>query len=106
MQPPVNILENNFTIRIHLDDTDERNGALRIIPFSHLKGIHRSDTIDLAREQQLTCAVKKGGVMIMRPLLMHASGRTTNNERRRVIHLEFSNQQLPPPLQWAESFEW
>ncbi|MBB5394836.1 hypothetical protein [Mucilaginibacter sp. AK015] len=27
VQPPLNILENNFTIRIHLDDTDEGNGA-------------------------------------------------------------------------------
>jgi len=31
VQPPLNILQNNFTIRIHLDDTDENNGALRII---------------------------------------------------------------------------
>jgi hypothetical protein len=26
VQPPIGILENNFTIRIHLDDTDENNG--------------------------------------------------------------------------------
>ena len=31
VQPPLDILENNFTIRIHLDDTDENNGALRVI---------------------------------------------------------------------------
>jgi ectoine hydroxylase-related dioxygenase (phytanoyl-CoA dioxygenase family) len=47
VQPPLSILENNFTIRIHLDDTDENNGALRIISGSHLKGIYRPWNIRL-----------------------------------------------------------
>jgi ectoine hydroxylase-related dioxygenase (phytanoyl-CoA dioxygenase family) len=34
------------TVRIHLDDTDENNGALRVVPKSHLKGIYRPETID------------------------------------------------------------
>jgi ectoine hydroxylase-related dioxygenase (phytanoyl-CoA dioxygenase family) len=46
VQPPLNILEDNFTIRIHLDDTDEGNGALKVIPGSHLKGIFRAENID------------------------------------------------------------
>ncbi len=41
VQPPLNILENVFTIRIHLDDTDENNGALKVVPESHAKGIYR-----------------------------------------------------------------
>jgi len=40
--------------------------------------------------------------MIMKPLLFHASNKTTNNERRRVIHIEFSNQQLPDGIDWSE----
>ena len=40
--------------------------------------------------------------MLMRPLLMHASGRSTNNKRRRVIHIEFSNTELPAVVNWAE----
>jgi Phytanoyl-CoA dioxygenase (PhyH) len=32
VQPPREILENIYTIRIHLDDCDETNGALRVIP--------------------------------------------------------------------------
>jgi ectoine hydroxylase-related dioxygenase (phytanoyl-CoA dioxygenase family) len=102
VQPPLSILENNFTIRIHLDDTDENNGALKVIPGSHNKGIYRPETIDWKLETEITCNVPKGGIMIMRPLLLHSSGRTTNNSQRRVIHIEFSNQQLPAPLQWSE----
>jgi ectoine hydroxylase-related dioxygenase (phytanoyl-CoA dioxygenase family) len=102
VQPPLDILENNFTIRIHLDDTDENNGALKVIPKSHLKGVFRPETIDWTKETETFCKVKKGGIMIMRPLLLHASNRTTNNNKRRVIHIEFSNRSLVDTLQWSE----
>lgn len=102
VQPPIDIMENIFTIRIHLDDTDENNGALRVIPKSHLKKIYRPETIDWTKEEETTCAVSKGGIMIMKPLILHSSNRTTNNKRRRVIHIEFSNQELPIELKWAE----
>jgi ectoine hydroxylase-related dioxygenase (phytanoyl-CoA dioxygenase family) len=102
VQPPVPLLENIFTIRIHLDDTDENNGALKIVPGSHRKGIYRPETIDWNTEKEVICKVPCGGIMIMQPLLLHASNRTVNNNKRRVIHLEFSNQPLPGGLQWAE----
>ncbi|HUP14323.1 MAG TPA: phytanoyl-CoA dioxygenase family protein [Niastella sp.] len=102
VQPPVALLENIFTVRIHLDDTDENNGALKIVPGSHRKGIYRPETIDWNTEKEVVCKVQSGGIMIMQPLLLHASNRTTNNNKRRVIHLEFSNQLLPGELQWAE----
>jgi ectoine hydroxylase-related dioxygenase (phytanoyl-CoA dioxygenase family) len=100
--PPVEILEENFTVRIHLDDTDENNGALRVVPGSHRKGIYRPETIDWNIEQEATCCVPRGGIMIMRPLLLHASSRSTSNRKRRVIHIEFACQELPEPLQWSE----
>ena len=102
VQPPLNIMENIYTIRIHLDDTDENNGALRIIPKSHLKKIYRPETIDWTTETETTCSVRKGGIMIMKPLILHSSSRTSNNKKRRVIHIEFSDQELPTELKWAE----
>ncbi|WP_316765290.1 phytanoyl-CoA dioxygenase family protein [Pedobacter frigiditerrae] len=102
VQPPIEILQHNFTIRIHLDDTDESNGALKIIPKSHLKGIYRAETIDWTIERETICKVEKGGIMIMKPLLLHSSSKTTNNNKRRVIHIEFSNIELPNELHWAE----
>ena len=102
VQPPIEILQNVVTVRIHLDDTDENNGALKVIPKSHLKGIYRPETIDWATEHEVSCNVSKGGIMLTKPLLLHSSGRTTNNRQRRVIHIEFSNQELPTELSWAE----
>lgn len=105
VQPPLDILQDNFTIRIHLDNTNEENGALKVIPGSHLKGIYRPETINWMLETEAVCRVKKGGIMFMKPLLLHASGRTTNNKKRRVIHLEFSRSSLPDKLQWSERLQ-
>ncbi|WP_281637289.1 phytanoyl-CoA dioxygenase family protein [Flavobacterium marginilacus] len=102
VQPPTEILENITTIRIHLDDTDENNGALRVVPKSHLKKIYRPETINWDIETETACSVKQGGLMLMKPLTLHSSNRTTNNRKRRVIHIEFSNTELPKELKWAE----
>ncbi|WP_107830806.1 phytanoyl-CoA dioxygenase family protein [Mucilaginibacter yixingensis] len=102
VQPPLAILQDNFTVRIHLDDTDEQNGALKVIPGSHLKGIYRPETIDWTTEQEVSCNVPAGGIMLMSPLLLHASGRTTNQQQRRVLHIEFSRSELAGGLSWAE----
>lgn len=102
VQPPVNVLENIYTIRIHLDDTDENNGALKVVPKSHAKGIYRPETIDWVVETEEICNVEKGGIMLMKPLTLHGSNRTTNGKKRRVIHIEFSDTELPEVLQWSE----
>ena len=102
VQPPIEILENNFTIRIHLDKTTKDNGALKVLNSSHKNGISRIENMNLKEEIETICEVEKGGIMIMKPLIFHASNKTTNNERRRVIHIEFSNQKLPSGLEWSE----
>lgn len=102
VQPPLNVLKNIYTIRIHLDDTDENNGALKVVPKSHSKGIYRPETIDWTVETEEICRVEKGGIMLMKPLTLHGSNRTTNGKKRRVIHIEFSDTELPEVLQWSE----
>ncbi|MDI9364269.1 MAG: phytanoyl-CoA dioxygenase family protein [Flavobacterium sp.] len=106
VQPPLIILEDNFTIRIHLDDTDANNGALKVIAQSHLKGIYKAQTINWAKETEVICPVKKGGIMLMKPLLLHASNKTTNQAQRRVIHVEFSRIELPEGLNWSERLNY
>ncbi len=106
VQPPLAILQDNFTIRIHLDDTDANNGALKVIPQSHLKGIYRPETINWDEETEAICPVKKGGIMFMKPLLLHTSNKTTNQAQRRVIHIEFSRSDLPKNLNWSERMKY
>ncbi|WP_449435898.1 phytanoyl-CoA dioxygenase family protein [Pedobacter steynii] len=60
VQPPLDILRQVYTVRIHLDDTDENNGALKVIPGSHLKGVYRAEDIDWSNEIERICDVTKG----------------------------------------------
>jgi ectoine hydroxylase-related dioxygenase (phytanoyl-CoA dioxygenase family) len=102
VQPPPHILQNMLTVRLHLDDCLESNGALRVLP-----GSHRSSRLNMFESETLqqktdpvTCSVRAGGTLMMRPLLLHSSHRATDVARRRVIHLEFAAGPLSEPLQW------
>lgn len=103
VQPDIATLENIFTIRIHLDDCTKENGALRVIESSHKSGVIKiNEWIKGKAGVERVCEVKRGGVLIMKPLILHASRRTENQQNRRVIHIEFSNRALPFGLKWKE----
>jgi hypothetical protein len=101
--PPEEILKNTVTIRIHLDITDEQNGALKIVPGSHNKKL-TTDEIQLITQNSVpvVCDIDLGGIHLMKPLLLHASSKATNQKHRRVLHLEFNTMELPNGLEWAE----
>lgn len=60
VQPPIKILQDTITIRVHLDKTDKHNGALKVIPKSHSKGIIRAESKDWNIENEFICEVVKG----------------------------------------------
>ncbi len=102
VQPPLNMMRRVLALRLHLDDCSAANGALKVLP-----GTHRLDKFDnnaVERQQGQTeefiCEVPAGGVVLMRPLLLHASSPMEVETSRRVIHFEFANFELPEPLQW------
>ena len=104
VQPSLEILENMIAIRLHIDDCDEDNGALRVIPGSHLKGELSSTEIEtLARQHPaVTCEVPRGGALVMRLLLLHASSPAKSASHRRVLHLEYAGDELPGGLKWLD----
>ena len=105
VQPPISVLENIVALRVHLDKTDDSNGALRIIPGSHRFGRLSPEKIQELRLKNKIeiCSVEKGGAMLMRPLLLHASSSAENASHRRVLHFEFSSEKLPGNLEWFGS---
>ena len=106
VQPPVSILEKMLALRLHLDDTDESNGALRVIAGSHKHGrldAHQIQMWKLQQDRITSCPVTKGGVMVMRPLLVHASSAASNPGHPRVLHFEYSSADFPCGLKWYEN---
>ncbi|MBD2752232.1 phytanoyl-CoA dioxygenase family protein [Spirosoma validum] len=103
VQPSRYYLNYLYTVRIHLDDCDETNGALKVVPGSHRLGILSDAAMqDLDKQSAIVCTVPRGSILVMRPLLVHASGKSTSNTNRRVIHLELTDRRLPKGLQWRE----
>ena len=104
VQPPVDLLEQMLTVRLHLDDADEANGALRVLPGTHRLGRLSPVQVQEQRAQQadILCAATAGDALLMRPLLLHASGRSTSQRHRRVLHVEYAAFTLPDALHWHE----
>ena len=102
VQPPPELLARMLTVRVHLDDCPPENGALRVLAGSHLTGRLRDADIARWRGQikETVCAVNRGGVVALRPLLLHASSASELPVRRRVLHLEYAAEGLPGGLQW------
>lgn len=89
-----------------MDDCKKENGALRVIEDSHKNGVITiKDWIVQKEGIERICEVGKGGILIMKPLILHASKRTENQKNRRVIHIEFSDIKLPSELEWKEKIE-
>jgi len=93
-----------LAIRLHLDERGLDNGPLRVVPGSHRQGRLSAEQIaSWPKENSVTCIVPKGGALVMRPLLLHASSACTIPQSRRVIHLEFASADLPQGLIWHET---
>jgi ectoine hydroxylase-related dioxygenase (phytanoyl-CoA dioxygenase family) len=102
VQPPVSVLERLVAVRVHIDDCPAESGALRVVPHSHLEGrIDPSQFEALRRHNSETVIpVAQGGVLVMQPLLLHASSKATSPTPRRVLHFVFGPPSLPLGLEW------
>ena len=95
-------MKNIFSIRIHLDDTDSRNGALKIVPGSHKKRLTNSEINTITENcVPYLCEVPAGGIQLMKPLILHSSAKS-KKQKRRVIHLEFASLELFDGIDWLE----
>lgn len=101
VRPPVSVLTGMLAVRLHLDDCFAANGALRILAGSHHRR-WKPEEIPVQREnfRAVICEVPERGALIMRPLVLHASGAAESPSHRRVIHIEYAAQDLPNGLEW------
>ena len=105
VQPPIAVLEGMLALQVHLDDCDTSNGALRVMSGSHKRGQLSQEAISecIKTETPVVCEVPRGGILLMKPLLLHSSCVSAKPFHRRVIHFEFSSSELPEELSWYEN---
>lgn len=99
LEAPTDLLARMLTVRVHLDDMTDENGPLRVIP-----GSHRFDRkADDEPREPVTLSCRAGDVLLMRPLLTHASGHAApaTTRHRRIVHLECA-----PAGEMGDGYEW
>ena len=86
-------LSRILALRLHLDDSTKENGSLRIIPGSHGAGVLSDEEVFriARRSTHVECEVRRGGVLAMRPLLIHSSSKARSEAPRRVLHIEYAD---------------
>lgn len=103
---PAEALKRVVALRIHLDDSTVDNGPLRVIPRSHRNGVLADESIArlVASETAMTCLAARGDVLLVRPLLLHASSKASSAGPRRVLHIEYATDRaLPGGLRLADA---
>ena len=89
---PAEALSQVLALRVHLDDSNGDNGPLRVLPTTHTLGVLNDSEIHNPAERvaAVECLVPKGGVLAMKPLIVHASSKSTSANPRRVLHIEYA----------------
>ena len=89
---PASALATIVALRVHLDDSTQTNGPLRVLPGTHAGGVLTHDEIQqmAAVVTSVACVASAGGVVAMRPLVVHASSKASDNQPRRVLHIEYA----------------
>ena len=102
VQPPATWLAHMVAVRLHLDDCGPSDGPLRVLPGTHTQGRLSPTSMATLRQQgtETVCTAPAGAALLMRPLLVHASSKSTGTSRRRVLHFAFGPATLPHGLRW------
>lgn len=100
---PGEVLSKLVVLRLHLDAATAANGAMRLVAGSHAAGRLHDDEIDAwaAKGREVQPEIPAGGILRLRPLLLHASAHSRSDAPRRVIHIEYASEDLPGGLEWA-----
>jgi ectoine hydroxylase-related dioxygenase (phytanoyl-CoA dioxygenase family) len=89
---PASALSQVLALRVHLDNSTIKNGPLRVLPRTHTLGVLTDDELhELSnRITAVDCLTPSGGVLAMRPLIVHASSKSQSDSPRRVLHIEYA----------------
>jgi len=101
---PAAALEQVLALRLHLDDSTLENGPLRVLAGTHTLGVLTDEAVHrfVSAANAVECVVGAGGVLAMRPLMIHASSKSRSAMPRRVLHIEYAaHDEIAGPLELA-----
>jgi len=99
---PSSVLEHMLAVRIHIDPAGPEQGALRLVPATHVRRLTEREMGHVSVAHEVTCSAEPGDALVMRPLVVHSSSKMRTRARRRVLHVELAARDLPGGLQWHD----
>jgi hypothetical protein len=75
-----------FTMGIYLDKANKNDGALRVVPGSH---VSNKNICELSKEPSIELPMHDGDILIHDMMLAHSSESLKKNQLRRVVYFEF-----------------
>lgn len=89
---PAGELSRVVALRLHLDDSNATNGPLRVLSGTHTLGVLTDHEVHKCAERIIPadCLAPRGGLLVMKPLILHASSKSRSEASRRVLHIEYA----------------
>ena len=104
VEPSAATLGGLLALRIHFDAVGFGDGALEVVPGSHRLGILSTEAIRaIPLSEYRQCVAARGDVLLLRPLLLHRSGRRVGLGHRRVLHVVYATGHPADGPHWTGS---
>jgi ectoine hydroxylase-related dioxygenase (phytanoyl-CoA dioxygenase family) len=90
------------TLRVHVDIVDEENAPLQVVTGSHKRGPLSDEEVQGLADagEVITCTAQIGDVWAYSTPIVHASAEQRKPNRRRVLQVDYSSDDLPGGLEW------
>lgn len=101
VQPPAALLARLVAVRLQLDPDAAASGPLEVVPGSHHRRLSAAEAATFGAATRVPCVPDRGGAVVMRPLVVHASGKGDPAIPRRVLHFVYAPPSPGHGLAWA-----
>ena len=103
----INENANMLVCFLYLDDSNKKNGAIAVVPKSHLSLINPKNNITALNksEPEKIIEAKKGSLLFLDPSLWHKGRTNFSGKRRRVIFINYRSRSLHQQVHMKKYFK-
>ncbi|MBT1698061.1 phytanoyl-CoA dioxygenase family protein [Fulvivirgaceae bacterium PWU4] len=102
--PPPRFLDKMLSVRFNLDDSDDENGGLQVLPGTHQEGLLSNEDLDhkVKTIAPLLCVSPAGSITLLKALTVHRSEASRTLRNRRILQIEYCGERLHDSLKFYD----
>lgn len=102
--PPPRFLDKMLSVRFNLDDSDNENGGLQVLPGTHQEGMLSNEalTFKVKTIPPLLCASPARSITLLKALTVHRSEASHTLRNRRILQIEYCGERLHNDLKFYD----